>query len=69
MWHVVHNDQLRTKIVGFANVERCIMEFGLIYIGKRTMICLHTFDDDVMCGKNCFVIVVAHELINYRLII
>ena len=22
-----------------------------------------------MCGKNCFVIVIAHELINYRLII
>ena len=49
MWHVVHNDQLRTKIVGFANVERCIMEFGLIYIGKRTMIYLHTFEDDVLC--------------------
>ena len=29
------------------NVERIIMEFLLNYIGKRIMICLHTFDDDV----------------------
>jgi hypothetical protein len=27
------------------NVDRFIMECGLIYIGKKTMICLHTFQD------------------------
>ena len=27
------------------------MEFGLIHIGKKTMICLHTFEDDVLMWK------------------
>ena len=37
--------------------------------GKKIMICVHTFDDDFLCGKNCFVIVAPHELIIQRLII
>ena len=45
------------------------MEFGLIYIGKKIMMCLHTFEDDFFCGKNCFVIVAPKELIIWRLII
>ena len=28
-------------------VERFMMELQLIYIAKKIMICLHTFDDDV----------------------
>ena len=46
---MVHNDQMTTERVGSPNVEHCIMECGLIYIGKRTMICLHTFQDEVFC--------------------
>ena len=32
-------------------VERFIMEFQLIYIGKNIMICLYTFDDDIFVWK------------------
>ena len=28
------------------------MECGVIYIGKKTMICLHTFEDDVFMWKD-----------------
>ena len=48
---MIHIDQITRKIVCYINVELCIMACELIYIVKRTTICLHTFEDDVFMWK------------------
>ena len=45
IWYIMVNEQQKEWVI--FNVERFIMKFGLIYIEKRTMICLHFFEDDV----------------------
>ena len=49
IWWMMINEQQKEWVL--LNVERFIMEFRLKYIGKRIMICLHTFDDDVFVWK------------------
>jgi hypothetical protein len=53
IWYILTNQVQKEWVL--LNVECFIMECGLIYIGKRTMICLHTFQDDVSRWKELLV--------------
>ena len=44
IWYILINEQQKEWVL--LNAERLSMEFGPICIGKRIMICLHTFKDD-----------------------
>ena len=54
IWYIMINEQQKEWVL--LNAERFIMECGLIYIEKKTMICLHTFEDDAFMWKQllCF---------------
>ena len=45
---MINGQQKQWVLLG---VERFMMELQLIYIGKRNMICLYTFDDDIFVWK------------------
>ena len=49
IWYIMINLQQKEWIL--LNVERFNMEFGLIYIEKKIMMCLHTFEDDFFVWK------------------
>jgi hypothetical protein len=53
IWYILTNQVQKEWVL--LNVEYFIMEYGLIHMGKRTMICLHTFQDDVSRWKELLV--------------
>ena len=47
IWYAMINEQQKEWVI--LNVERLCMEFEVICMGKRTMICLHIFKADGFC--------------------